>query len=41
VTQINFTVPANAPLGEQPVVVTVGGVAGPPVTLTVTAPSSQ
>ena len=35
-TQINFTVPANAPLGPQPVVVTVGGVASAPVTLTVT-----
>jgi len=37
VTQINFTVPANAPLGPQPVVVTVGGVASPPVMLNVTA----
>jgi uncharacterized protein (TIGR03437 family) len=36
-TQINFTIPANAPLGPQPVVVTVGGAASPPVTLTVTA----
>ena len=35
VTQINFTVPAAAPLGPQPVVVTVGGVASPPVVLTV------
>jgi uncharacterized protein (TIGR03437 family) len=35
-TQINFGVPANAPVGPQPVVVTVGGVAGAPVTLTVT-----
>jgi uncharacterized protein (TIGR03437 family) len=36
VTQINFTIPANAPLGVQPVVVTVGGVASAPVNLTVT-----
>jgi uncharacterized protein (TIGR03437 family) len=36
VTQINFTVPADAPLGMQPVVVTVGGVASGPVTLNVT-----
>ncbi len=34
-TQINFTVPANAPLGVQPVVVTVGGVASPPANFTV------
>jgi uncharacterized protein (TIGR03437 family) len=36
VTQINFTVPPDAPLGPQPVVVTVGGVASAPATLTVT-----
>jgi len=36
VTQINYQVPANAPAGVQPVVVTVGGVASPPVNLTVT-----
>jgi uncharacterized protein (TIGR03437 family) len=36
VTQINYTVPANAPLGVQPVVVTVGTVASPPAKLTVT-----
>jgi len=36
VTQVNFTIPANAPLGKQPLVVTVGGVASPPVYLTVT-----
>jgi uncharacterized protein (TIGR03437 family) len=36
VTQINFTVPATAPLGPQPVVVTIGGVATEPVTLTIT-----
>lgn len=35
VTQINFTVPGAAPLGTQPVVVTVGTVASPPVNLTV------
>ncbi len=38
-SQINFTVPANAPLGNQQVVVIVGGVAAPPVMLSVT-PSS-
>jgi uncharacterized protein (TIGR03437 family) len=37
-TQIDFAVPANAPLGPQPVVVTVGSVSAPPVTLTVLAP---
>jgi uncharacterized protein (TIGR03437 family) len=37
VLQINFTVPPNAPLGAQPVVVTVGGVASAAATLTVTA----
>ena len=36
VTQINFQVPATAPLGVQPVVVTVGGVSSPSVTFTVT-----
>jgi uncharacterized protein (TIGR03437 family) len=35
VTQVNFTVPANAPTGAQPVVVTVGGVASAPATLNV------
>jgi uncharacterized protein (TIGR03437 family) len=35
VTQINFTIPAGAPLGPQPVVVTIGGAACVPVTLTV------
>jgi len=34
--QINFVVPANAPLGNQPVVVSVGGVPSPPVMLTIT-----
>jgi uncharacterized protein (TIGR03437 family) len=37
-TQINFAVPAKAALGPQPVVVTVGSVSAPPVTLTVLAP---
>jgi uncharacterized protein (TIGR03437 family) len=35
VTQINFTVPSDAPLGVQPVVVTVGGVSSPPANFTV------
>jgi uncharacterized protein (TIGR03437 family) len=36
VTQINFTVPTGVPVGPQPVVVTVGSVSSPPVTLTIT-----
>jgi uncharacterized protein (TIGR03437 family) len=36
VTQINYVVPANAPVGVQPVVVTVGGVASQAANLTVT-----
>jgi len=36
VTQINFTAPAAAPLGAQPVVVTVGTSASQPATFTVT-----
>jgi uncharacterized protein (TIGR03437 family) len=36
VTQINFVVPQTAPLGPQSVVVTAGGVASAPATLTVT-----
>lgn len=36
VTQINYTVPSDAPLGAQPVVVTVGGVASQAAKLTVT-----
>jgi uncharacterized protein (TIGR03437 family) len=36
VTQINYQVPANAPLGVQPVVVTVGTVASPAANLNVT-----
>lgn len=35
-TQINFTVPPDAPLDVQPVVVTVGTAASPPVNITVT-----
>jgi len=35
VSQINFTIPANAPLGTQPVVVTIGGVKSSPVYITV------
>ena len=37
VTQINFMVPENAPVGAQPVVVSVGGVPSAGVTLTVAA----
>ena len=36
VTQVNFTVPANTPLGVQPVVVTIGTASSPPVNITVT-----
>jgi len=36
VTQINYTVPANTPLGVEPVVVSVGGVASQTANLTVT-----
>lgn len=35
-TQINFVVPPTAPLGQQPVIVTIGGVASPAVLVTVT-----
>jgi len=35
VTQINFTIPSNAPTGPQPVVVTVGGVPSNAATITV------
>jgi uncharacterized protein (TIGR03437 family) len=35
VTQINFTVPSNAPTGLQPVVLTVGGVMSPAANFTV------
>jgi len=36
VSQVNFTITANAPLGLQPVVMTVGGVSSTPVYITVT-----
>jgi uncharacterized protein (TIGR03437 family) len=36
VTQINFQIPQNTPLGPQPVVVAIGGVSSAAVTLTVT-----
>jgi uncharacterized protein (TIGR03437 family) len=36
VTQINFTIPTNAPLGKQPVVVTVGAASSLPAYITVT-----
>jgi uncharacterized protein (TIGR03437 family) len=36
VTQINYLIPAQAPTGAQPVVVTAGGVASPSAALTVT-----
>jgi uncharacterized protein (TIGR03437 family) len=36
VSQINFTIPANAPTGLQPVVVTVNGASSAPVYITVT-----
>jgi uncharacterized protein (TIGR03437 family) len=36
VTQINFQIPPDVPPGPQPVVVTIGGVASAPATLTVT-----
>jgi uncharacterized protein (TIGR03437 family) len=37
VTQINLRIPTTAPLGLQPVVVTIGGIASAPATITVTA----
>jgi uncharacterized protein (TIGR03437 family) len=37
VAQINLRIPSNAPLGTQPVVVTIGGVASTPANITVTA----
>jgi uncharacterized protein (TIGR03437 family) len=37
ITQINFTIPAAVPVGPQPVVVNVGGVASASVTLNITA----
>jgi len=39
VTQVNFTVPSDAAIGIDPVVVTVGGVSSAPVNLAVTAGS--
>jgi uncharacterized protein (TIGR03437 family) len=36
VTQINFEIRQNVPMGPQPVVVTIGGIASAPATLTVT-----
>ncbi|HEY4089814.1 MAG TPA: protease pro-enzyme activation domain-containing protein [Bryobacteraceae bacterium] len=35
VAQINFTIPTNMPVGQQPVVVTIGGVSSSPVYITV------
>ena len=37
VMQVNLRVPATAPLGTQPVIVTIGGVASAPANMTVTA----
>jgi len=37
VMQINLRIPATAPLGTQPVIVTIGGVASAPASITVTA----
>ena len=37
VMQVDFVVPASVPLGDQPVVVTVNGVASPPAKITVQA----
>ncbi|MBV8728331.1 MAG: peptidase S8, partial [Acidobacteriia bacterium] len=34
-TQVNFVVPANAPLGAQQVVAAVGGIASPPANITI------
>ena len=34
VTQINYTIPATAPTGVQPVVVTIGNVASPSANIT-------
>jgi len=41
VTQINFTVPASTPVGEVPVIVTVGGVPAAPASIKVSAPSGK
>jgi uncharacterized protein (TIGR03437 family) len=37
VTQVNVSIPPTAPLGPQPVIVTIGGVASPAATMTITA----
>jgi uncharacterized protein (TIGR03437 family) len=37
VMQINLRIPATAPLGTQPVIVTIGGIASAPANITVTA----
>jgi len=37
VMQMNVRVPSTAPLGTQSVIVTIGGVASAPATITVTA----
>jgi uncharacterized protein (TIGR03437 family) len=36
VTQINFTIPGNVPLGVQPIVVTVGSASSPAANINVT-----
>jgi uncharacterized protein (TIGR03437 family) len=40
-TQVNFLIPPSVPAGVQPVVVTIGNVASPPVNVTVQPQSSQ
>ena len=40
VTTLNVIIPANAPTGQQPVVVTVNGVASPGANVTITAPAA-
>ena len=41
VTTLNVLIPANAPTGQQPVVITVNGVASPPANLTITPPAAH
>jgi uncharacterized protein (TIGR03437 family) len=41
ITTLNVTIPVSAPTGVQPVVVTVNGVASPPVNVTITSPAGQ
>lgn len=41
VTTLNVAIPPSTPAGAQPVVVTVGGVASPPVNINVTPPAGQ